>query len=224
MSTTLVRDFGIRRTRYRAGISAGRLATDTMASATRTLAFAEYGGAATLLRGRRYASLAVALHGASGRTAGDDWRRATTTATLALGTEDLGVRGSVGYGVVTRGAGPFERFLVGGLGSPLVDDALLSQRVSLPAAPVGVRGGRELYSYRASLLGLGPLTPYYAGVSTRGGFADAFRVVGAEASLSLGDAPIIALPSVRALAGVGYTLDAPFRKKTRAYLSVEYRP
>jgi hypothetical protein len=87
-----------------------------------------------------------------------------------------------------------------------------------------VRAGRELYSWRVALSSGGLLEPYYEAFSTRGGFASAFRVVGVDASLALGDTPIISLPAVRARAGVGYMLDEPFRKKARGYLSIEYRP
>lgn len=224
IDASLRRYFGVMRARGRLGLSAGSLASDSLPATGRTLGFAELDASRVVRRGRRFAALDLSLHGSSGRTVGEEWRRAVTSATIATGGEGAGARATVTYGVTSRAAPAYERFLVGGVGSPLVDDALLSQRVPLGAAPIGVRSGRELYAYRLSLTGLGAFAPYYAGVSTRGGFAAAFRVVGAEASLSLGDAPIIAIPAVRALAGVGYTLDEPFRKKTRAYLSIEYEP
>ncbi len=226
LSATLLRDFGRRRqTRYRAGVSLGSLRTDTSDVRTgRRLAFAEYGGALGVERGNRFATASVALHGAAGRTFGDDWRRGRASATLSLGAGGGAIRGSVGYGRLSRDAPGFERFVVGGVRSPLVDPALLSQRVTLAAAPLGVRAGRDLYTYRVALGGeMGP-TPYYEGFSTRGGFADAFRVVGVEMAISLGNTPVIAVPAVRTLAGVGYMLDEPYRKKTRAYVSVEWRP
>lgn len=223
-SATLVRDFGVRESRFRLGASSGALSAGDAGREARSLVFAEYGGAYGVVHGRQYASVALSLQGSAGRTAGDEWRRALTGATLTLGAGDLALRGDVGYGAVGRRADTFERFAVGGVRAPLVDGALLTQRVSLPAAPLGVRTGRELYSWRVALSNGGVLEPYYEAYSTRGGFADAFRVVGVDASLSLGDTPILSLPAVRALAGVGYTLDEPFRKKTRGYLSIEYRP
>lgn len=224
LGATLYRDFGLRQERYRAGLSAGTLRLDTLDAAPRQFAFVEVGRTAGVVRGRVVASLGVAANGAVGRTAGDDWRRATAVATASVGTASTALRGTVAYGATSRGAPEFERFVAGGVRSPLVDPSLLAQRVPLPAAPVGVRAGRELYSYRVSLGGTAQLTPYFAGVSSRGGFSDAFRVVGAESSLDLGNAPIIAVPAIRALVGVGYTLDEPFRKKPRAYLTVEYKP
>lgn len=223
-SATLLRDFGVRESRLRVGGSLGSLAAGGGDAEPRRLAFAEYAGTYGVVRGRRSASVAVALHGSAGETAGEAWRRALTGASVAVGAGDLALRGSVGYGAVSRDAGEYERFVAGGVRSPLVDGALLSQRVLLPAAPVGVRTGRELYSWRVSLSAGDVLEPYYEAVSTSGGFADPFRVVGVDASIALGDTPILSLPAVRALAGVGYTLDEPFRKKPRAYLSIEYRP
>ena len=108
--------------------------------------------------------------------------------------------------------------------SPLVDPSLLSQRVPLAAAPVGVAGGRELYAYRLDAeLGL-PLAPFYAAHGSRGGFRDPFRVLGAERTVALPAMPFIRVPSLRAQLGAAYPFDAPFAYKTRAYVSVEYRP
>ena len=188
------------------------------------MAFAEYGGLLGGFRGERYASAALSLHGAAGSTDHAGWERALTSATLTAGSGETAIRGSVAYGAVSREAPAWERFTVGGVRSPLVDAALLSQRVALPAAPVGVRSGRELYAYRVALSRGGLVQPYLAGVSTRGGFADAFRSLGVDVGGSLGDTPVLSLPGVRAQAGVAYMLDEPFRKKTRGYLSIEYRP
>ena len=227
----LLRRFNARRHRYRAGASLGRLASGGNDELPRRLAFAEYAGSYAFYRGTRHATLDVALHGAAGRTeqsapsAGDPgWQRSLATAAIGGGTRTYSVRGRVTYGAVSRGASPFEEFLVGGVRSPLVDPALLSQRIALPAAPVGVVGGRELYAYRVDAeVGL-PLAPFYAAYTSHGGFRDPFRVVGAERVFAVPAMPFIRVPSLHAQAGAAYTFDAPFAYKTRAYVSLEYRP
>jgi hypothetical protein len=224
LGAELVRDFASHRHRYRVGASLGALRVDTASSVPRRLAFAEYGTAYLFRRGRNAATAALDLHGAAGSTDGERWQRGV--ARLQLGVDVLGqeLTGTIEYGAVNRAAAAFEQFLVGGVASPLVDDAVLSQRVPAEALPVGVRAGGELYAYgvRADL-GVLPV-PYFSAVATRGGFEDAFRTVGAERALAVGAIPFVRLPSVRALVGVGYTLDEPFKYKTRGYLTLTYRP
>ena len=228
----LLRQFNARRHRYRAGASVGRLAAGDASEVARPLAFGEYAGSYTVHRGSRHATLDVALHGAVGRTphaspatgADASWHRTVASAALGVGTRTRSLRARVTHGAVSRGAHAVEHFLVGGVRPPLVDASLLSQRVALAAAPVGVAGGRELYAYRLDAdLGL-PLAPFYAAHGSRGGFRDPFRVVGAERTVALPAMPFIRVPSLRAQLGAAYTFDAPFAYKTRAYVSVEYRP
>jgi len=227
----LTRNFGARREVYRIGASVGRLRADTGRRQRRQLAFAEYGGGRAFIRGTRFLSVGVDLHGALGTT-GDkvaggpagDWRRALATGRLAVGQRNRSLTGAVTYGSVSRDASPLEGFVVGGVRSPLADPAILSQRIPAPALPVGIVAGRELYAYRLTLDLVFPLDLYYAAFGTRGGFRDPFRVVGAERSVAIPTLAFLRLPSTRAQAGVAYTLDAPFKHKTRGYFSVEYRP
>lgn len=228
----LLREFNARRHRYRAGASVGRLGAGDADGGTRRLAFAEYGGTYAAYRGSLRGSLDVGVHGAVGRTEPDTpvpaidpaWRRTLATAAVSVGTRTQRLSARVTHGSVSREANPIEAFVVGGIRSPLVDPSVLSQRVALPATPVGVAGGRELYAYRVdALLGFA-LEPYYAAYGSRGGFRDPFRVIGAERTFASPAAPFIRLPALRMQAGVAYTLDAPFAYKTRGYVSLTYRP
>ena len=230
LATQLTRDFGARRQVYRVGASLGQIRADTRDAERRQLAFAEFAGGRAFVRGTRYLSVGLDLHGAVGLTGSDaagvaaDWRRALVAARVALGDDSRAVAGSVTYGAVSRGANPLEAFVVGGARSPLVDPSVLSQRVAAPALPVGIVAGRELYAYRVTLAGGLPLEPFYAAYGTRGGFRDPFRLIGAERSLATPTLAFLRLPSARFQAGIAYTLDAPFKYKTRAYASVTYRP
>ncbi|HEX2203995.1 MAG TPA: hypothetical protein VHG91_11880 [Longimicrobium sp.] len=211
------------RRRARAGASLGELSLDEGGSDRRALAFAEY--EATLARaaaGRSF-SAAVALHGAVGETRGEEWRRGIARGALRVSTGPLGVRGEATYGWVSGGAPAWERFVVGGAPQGLFDDALVSQRLAMPAARFGVVQGRELVAYRVSTA-LANLTPYLWGASADEGHDSWYRVAGVETAFDFGGFNILRIPGARLLAGVGYPLDPPNEKNLEAYFTITYRP
>ena len=69
-------------------------------------------------------------------------------------------------GAVNRDAALFEQFALGGGPSPLIDQATLTQRVVMPALPVGVQVGSSVIAYRASVAPQ-PLVLYFWDGSTR---------------------------------------------------------
>jgi hypothetical protein len=95
----------------------------------------------------------------------------------------------------------------------------------MPALPFGIAGGRRVLAYRGTLA-LGGLEPYYWGASfdSGDGFDAWHRVVGAEMDIALPAFPFLRTPAIDVRAGIGYSLDEPFRKKTRLYSTVVYRP
>lgn len=189
----------------------------------RSLAHATVSGSARWQRGRSGVSHRLTLHGASGRTGAEHWTRGTAAAELAVSLRGYGGRGLVRYGR-TGAAGPaYEQFVIGGVRSPLVDPALLSQRLAMPALPFGVAAGRQALEYRvqSSLLGT---TVYYAGAAAGDELDEWHRVVGAEWELGVPAITFVALPAVRVLGGVGYSLDEPFRRRPRGYASITYTP
>jgi hypothetical protein len=108
---------------------------------------------------------------------------------------------------------------------PLVEDAVLVQRVAMPALPTGVATGDRVLAFRLALPS-GPLVPYYWGASTAVN-ADAFRrwhrVVGAELRAGSEALPLVALPDVQLVLGYGRSLDEPYRRGDRVYVSLTYR-
>ena len=220
----LLRDFTWRAHRYRAGGSAGRLESPHGGDgAPRLLGFAEMrsgyrfttddGGAVTAT---------VDLHGSAGRTAGVEWMRGVAALGAGWRKDEGGISGSLRYGETRAGAPAFEHFVLGGPRAPLVDEALLSQRVEMPALPFGIAGGRRAVVYHGTLA-LGGLDPYYWGASFDD-FERWHRVVGTETDAALPAFPFLRTPAVRLRAGVGYSLDEPFRKKWQFYSTVVYRP
>lgn len=211
------------RYRLRGGVSAGALRIEDGETSSRTLAFAEAAGATTLARAGRTLGLSVTANGAAGRTDGEGWLRGVATGAARVGMLGYNVRGQVTFGAVSADAPAWERFTVGGTRPGLFDDALIAQRIALPAARFGVVRGSEVLAYRLST-DLGPLTPYLAGASADEGFDDWYRVAGVEVGLDTPAQNVLRIPSVRVIAGAGYPLDAPDRHKLRIYGGITYRP
>jgi hypothetical protein len=212
------------RRRLRGGVSVGALGLRDAASSARTLAFAEAQGGLTRARGTRSLTLSAALNGSAGRTAGEPWARGLGSVGAGVGLFGLNARGQLTYGRVSGGAPAWERFVAGGARGQLFDEAILSQRVPLPAARFGIAGGSEVRMFRVST-DLRLLTPYLAGVGSGGGWWDGwYRVAGAEAEFDTPPLNVLRIPSVRLMAGAGYPLDAPDRHRLRIYGTVSYRP
>jgi hypothetical protein len=211
------------RHRLRVGASAGALKPGDADAAARSLAFVE--AAASLARSRGIRSLAATLrlNGSAGRTEGEGWTRGVGTLAVGVGFAGLNGRGEVTYGAVTAGAPEWERFVVGGSRQPLFDDAILPQRLPLPAARFGVVRGRELLAYRLSTQ-LSGVTPYLAGAVGGGAHGDGYHVAGVEMAFDSPPMNLLGIPGVRLVAGAGYPLDAPDRHKVRLYGTVTYRP
>ena len=224
--TELERDFTWRSNRYRAGGSVGRLEGPRIDRTTRSLGFGEMlgryrftrpGGAAILSR--------FELHGSLGSTAGERWTRGVAALGFGYEKKNRGIAGSVRYGATPADAPLYERFVLGGARAPLMDEALVTQRIEMPALPFGVAAGRRALVYHGTLA-LGGLEPYYWGASLDEGegFERWHRVVGAETDIALPAFPFLRTPAIRVRAGLGYSLDEPFRRKARLYSTVVYRP
>jgi hypothetical protein len=93
----------------------------------------------------------------------------------------------------------------------------------MPALPFGILRGRRYASYRVAV-GDETFSPFYWAGAAGDSLHQWLRVVGVDARAGLPPLPVVRLPSTEVRAGVGYTLDNPWRKRTRGYLSVRYRP
>jgi hypothetical protein len=175
------------------------------------------------VRAGRYAKASVTGEASAGRTASATWERALARAALAVGGRGAGLSVAGAYGTVARRAPAFEQFAVGGAAPALIDEMLLGQRLTQPALPLGVAAGRRVASYQVAL-GSAPLSPYYWAASSGERLDTWHRVVGLDGAVAFGPFPLLRLPEVRLRAGVGRSLDEPFKRKTRGYLSLAYRP
>ena len=137
--------------RYRIGGSAaavrdvGDSAAPTSSSTARALGFVDLSASWTK---RGDASSFTGTVGASG-TGGTSFDRSFSRGSASVG---LNIRtpvlppisGSALYGATTADAPPFEQFAIGGGRSPLVGQTVMSQRISMPALPVGTSIGTRL--------------------------------------------------------------------------------
>jgi hypothetical protein len=159
----------------------------------------------------------------AGRLGGESWKRiliSGTASATGLGRE-LALDGS--YGRIDRASLPFEQFALGGLPPALIDPALLSQRISMPALPVALATGRAVATARVSLPG--PVwRPYYWGGSAGGDLRRWIQVAGVEGEWHTDGIWMLRVPGARLLGGVGYVVRGPLRHHTQAYVSVSYRP
>ncbi|TVR58858.1 MAG: hypothetical protein EA422_15585, partial [Gemmatimonadales bacterium] len=191
-------------------------------SPRRVLAAAEASAEARLRRGGVRLTPALDLHVAGGETDGETWSRLITRTGLLMGLGPFSVTGDAVYGRLDGPAG-FERFRIGGGEVGLVDSAVLSQVIPVPAAPPGLLAGERLAMGRVALGSAGP-TPFFQAISLDPRRSEWWRMVGVEQRLTLPATPQLALPGLELTLGVAHTLDEPFRNRTRGWVGLNVRP
>jgi hypothetical protein len=197
-------------------------------TSTRSLAFADLSAGARRTGDASAISAMLRAHMSAGRGDGGP--------SFGRGIISVGVRTSsmvappidltATYGRVSARASSFERFLIGGLPSTLVDPSLVAQRIAMPALPAATATGDRVLAWRAASA-LGPLAPFYWTGSARDGggrFDRWHRVIGLELILDQSVLPVLGTPSARFTAGVARSVDAPFARQTRAYATVVLGP
>jgi hypothetical protein len=209
------------------GASPGALHMRAGPNVARSLLFSEVAADARQIGDRSRLTEVLGANLTAGSTGGGDaYRR--LTASIAVHAGGMGLLPadlSVAYGRVSARAAPFEQFVVGGPPPGIVDTSLLTQRIPMGALPLGVAGGDRVATFRAST-NVGGLSPYYWSASTRlgsGRFATWHRVVGVELTIDQTPVSVLGLPGARLTAGVGHSLDDPFRHETRGYFGVSLR-
>lgn len=216
-------NFGGSRWSVRAGGSAARLEAGPLQEATRGLGFAEVAAAWLQTPGKWRLVERARLHGALGETDGEGWTRGVAEVALAVGRGGPSLVVDALYGVADDGPAGVEAFAFGGVGSPLVDPAVLSQRLPDPAVPVGWAIGTRAASVRVAWRRDGVET-YYRWTSAGASIGSWKRVFGTEIDFDVPPVPIIALPSIDFTLGAARLLDPPLDGETRIYGSLRYRP
>ncbi|MGQ0648130.1 MAG: TolB family protein [Gemmatimonadaceae bacterium] len=212
----------------RAGGSVGKVDGNQLDGASRALGFGELGTRLSLTTRGFTMTPQVAVAVAEGSTSGESWSRRTVTGALTLGGSRRSLRLEGTRGTVTAPEpGDFgiayEQFAVGGAYLPFIDQAYLSQRVSLPSVPVGYAAGQKFELYRASLRAFG-VQPYAIWVAAGDSITRYQRLFGVEDELNVPAIGFARLPATRIRFGIGYSLDQPYDERLRPYVSVTYRP
>jgi hypothetical protein len=223
LGTSLGRDYGFARLQTRAGANVGTVDRPEEDRTGRGLVFGDARGTARVRRGDYRTDVSLALHGSGGAIGQLRFARAIGTVTADVATPFGGARVDATLGGSDGGGGTFEEFAVGGWPSPLVDAAVLAQRIPMPALPTGFALGTHVKMLRASTA-LGPVRPFYWVATTRDGFNEWKRVAGVDADYVVPSIPAFAIPVVTVRAGAAYSWDEPFRHRVGAYVGVTYRP
>ncbi|HKV50361.1 MAG TPA: hypothetical protein VJO52_04100 [Gemmatimonadaceae bacterium] len=205
------------------GSAAGRLDGAVYRRQTRALAFAQYVGAFRQTPEQWRLEEQLTVNAAAGHTADSAWARARVTAGARVALDGLGVVAHAMFGQVSRGAPAYEGFALGGTDPMLYDQPIASERVGMPAAPLGIATGRRVATYRVDLP-IGAFSPYFWSGSAGESLHAWHRIVGIETAIEETGVTAIHVPDMRVVAGAGYSLDDPIRHHTTFYLSWVYRP
>jgi Tol biopolymer transport system component len=223
------RSFDTWSSRYRLGGTVSRIHLDIPSSADvpastsrRDIGFGD--GVLTLAQRGDHSTVteSIGANVAVGRSSGRSFTRSVTSVSVASsGAAVLPVVATASYGRTGSNAPLFEQLSLGGMTSPLIDRALLGQRFPMPVLPSGISINTSAFAYRIALH-TRPLALYFYGGSTAPAgqrFSLWNRVIGADWSAAVPAIAVAGTPAARAELGVGESLDAPFRKRVRAYVS-----
>ncbi|HUP19035.1 MAG TPA: hypothetical protein VM778_03675 [Gemmatimonadota bacterium] len=203
---------------YRAGGSLGRLeAAGSSGGVDRRLVHAGVDAWWLQTRGRLVLRERISLEGAAGETDGEGWSRGIARLALAAEVRDgPAIRLDALRGRSDPGPGGFEAFSFGGIRPPLFDPALVSQRLSEPAVPVGYASGEEAASIRIAWVSEGSEI-FYRWMSAGDSIGRWKRVYGSQVAVDVPWLPFLAIPPLEVHVGVARTLDPPLEDETRLY-------
>lgn len=212
-----------RLTAARAGGSVHRVVPRLGDEVTRALAVAELRQDRLQTPGLLAFTQSLAVQGTAGRTADAGWHRLRASGALGVTFRGRGLRGEAEFARTSRDAPSFERVLVGGSAPLLFDEAILSQRLAMPAVPLRIVGGRQALTARLSIVG--PMVEPFAWAAWGGEpLGHPYRVVGLETRELTAPVPYARVPELRIRTGVAYTLDSPERHRLRGYGTLVLRP
>jgi hypothetical protein len=213
--------------RARLGGGAGRLSPRHGGTHLRSLGFGETALSLSHSRGARTVGARLRVHVSAGSTE-QAFQRSVASIELRGARVGLPLPLQLGAtaGRITGTPHPYERFVIGGASPPVGDSSLMSQRFDLPVYPTGIATGNAVFGWRAAIPS-SLVTAFYEGASASDDvrhFTKWNRVAGLERNFSIGPLPAILVPRTVIRGGAGYTLDAPFRKRVRAFLVLRVEP
>jgi hypothetical protein len=164
------------------------------------------------------------IMGEAGRSREGGYLRQRSSLGFGTGAATRGLTSlRLAFGTIGGGDGSLaERFVVGGIDSPILDSLYDARRVEAPAYPLGSAVGSTFSAYRVALP-LAPLELFYAGVSTDF-FRQPLRSYGAELRQRLPAIAALGTPAVAVLTGVARAIDEPVKGSWRYYVTLALRP
>jgi hypothetical protein len=127
------------------------------------------------------------------------------------------------YGTVGGGEGSLrERYVIGGLPSPLIDSMYDARRIDAPAYPVGSSASTTFSTFRAAVP-IAPVELFFAGASPDL-YKTSLRSYGVEYRESIPAIPALGTPQVDVLVGFARAADAPVAGEWRFYITAGVHP
>lgn len=230
LSASLRRSLSAGTHSYRAGLVGATVSPLGVAGATyatRAFAFAEFEQTyRQQRRGTWISSESLTLHASTGRTDGTRWTRLRADGSLSTGSPDVQLRLSGSYGRVSSSAPASEQFTIGGMASPFVPAAALSQRIAMPPIGAGSLTGNEAVRTRVSIATGAYVLAYdviAAGAQTAHP-TDWWRIAGIEWHQHVDHVSIVRIPAIDVKAGIAYVYDGPDMNCWRGWLTLTVRP
>jgi hypothetical protein len=163
------------------------------------------------------------LMGETGHTFGGRYARQRSALTIGVGARARALTtGRIAFGSLSGAGSDREQFVIGGLGSPLIDPLYDARRVEAPAYPLGSARGRSLASYRVAVP-VETIDLYYDGL-TVDGFKSTLRSYGAEIRERVPAIAALGTPEVDVLTGIARAVDEPVKGRWRYYVTLAVRP
>jgi hypothetical protein len=192
------------------------------------MAFGTLSGAVNFSSGSRTLAGRGSVHAAAGETAEQRWARVLLSARMVAGPRAYPLIAATTFGKTTAPTPgelgrAFEQFVVGGSELPYVDPVYVSQFIPLPGVPLGFARGRHLGAVRLSVGG-SAFEPFISWTAAGDRLEHWQRVLGIERAMTIGSYGFARLPEVRLRGGASYSVDEPFRRKLRGWVSVIFRP
>jgi hypothetical protein len=168
----------------------------------------------------------VEVNWQGGRSDDSSWRRLAGKLELGTFYKDSGLSLAWQRRTVRGELGPFDRIVLGGAISSLLPDAATSNRVLMPALPVGALIGDDYECQHAELMVDGfPLFFARHRAWSRGeARGEWLRVAGLAVDVSNAPLPMLKLPGLRGVLGVARVLDPPLEDRTVWWFGLAYRP
>jgi hypothetical protein len=200
-----------------------RQRANTFGVAARTAAIAVVNGSARQRDDRTRYQESLALMGEAGRIDSGSYlrQRGMFAFGLAADTRPLTTL-QVSFGNISGRGATRERFVLGGIPSPLMDSLYDARRVALPAYPLASMSGTSFTAYRITA----PLSSFalFYGSATTDLFRHQLRHFGAELRQPVPSIAALGTPEVDLVTGFARAVDAPVKGRWQYFLSARVRP